>query len=270
MATGRSEARFETPPVRVQRLRPALGTWVAIEATAATDWGALRGLEAAYLAISQLGRMLHPARDGSDLARIHGAAPQTQVPVGVCTWKLLRLARRVHRLSEGVFDPCVPGRPGRLSDLILSPPGTSPPWVQCQVPLALDLGGIAKGYAIDMAIEALCAAGCRSGLVNAGGDLRVFGRSEPVLLRCSDGTCAPAALTDQALAVTDLDVDVTQRPAEHRGYYLRSGTPCPARRYAAVVAASAAVADALTKCVLLGEERCARRSLRAFGARQIA
>jgi FAD:protein FMN transferase len=257
MATGRLEARFEVPPVRVQRLRPALGTWVAIEATGATNQGALMGLEAAYLAILELGR-------------IRGAAPRTRVPVGVRTWELLRLARRVHRLSDGIFDPCVPGRPGRLSDLTLSPPGTSPPWVRTQVPLALDLGGIAKGYAIDIAIEALRIAGCRSGLVNAGGDLRVYGRSESVMLRYSDGTCAPVTLTDQALAVSDLDVDVTQRPAEHRGYYVRSGTPCPIRRYAAVVAASAAVADALTKCVLLAEERCANHSLRAFGARQIA
>jgi FAD:protein FMN transferase len=270
MATGRLEARFEVPPVRVQRLRPALGTWVAIEATGATNQGALMGLEAAYLAVLELGRTLHPERAGSDLARIRGAAPRTRVPVGVRTWELLRLARRVHRLSDGIFDPCVPGRPGRLSDLTLSPPGTSPPWVRTQVPLALDLGGIAKGYAIDIAIEALRSAGCRSGLVNAGGDLRVYGRSEPVMLRYSDGTCAPVTLTDQALAVSDLDVDVTQRPAEHRGYYVRSGTPCPIRRYAAVVAASAAVADALTKCVLLAEERCANHSLRAFGARQIA
>src|SRR5262252_1893182 len=269
MATGRSEARFEAPPVRLQRLRPALGTWVAIEVAAATDRGALEGLEAAYLAISQLERTLHPERDGSDLARIRGAAPETKVPVGVHTWELLCLARRVHRLSGGIFDPCVPGHPGRLSDLILSAPGTSFPWVLCRVPLALDLGGIAKGYAIDIAIEALRAAGCRSGLVNAGGDLRVYGRTEHVMLRYSDGTAAPVTLADQALAVSDLDVDAAQRPAEHRGYYLRSGSPCTARRYAAVVAASAAVADALTKCVLLGEDRCARRSLRAFGARQI-
>jgi thiamine biosynthesis lipoprotein len=242
---------------------------VAIEAAGATDRGALGGLEAAYLAISELERTLHPERDESDLARIRGAAPKTEVPVGVRTWELLRLARRVHRLSDGIFDPCVPGHPGRLSDLILSPPGTSSPWVRCQVPLALDLGGIAKGYAIDIAIEALRAAGCRSGLVNAGGDLRVYGRTEPVMLRYSDGTAAPLTLTNQALAVSDLDLDVARRPAEHRGYYLRSGSPCPARRYAAVVAASAAVADALTKCVLLGEDRCARRLLRAFGARQI-
>jgi thiamine biosynthesis lipoprotein len=269
MARARLKARFEVQPVRVRRLRQALGTWVAIEATATTDQEALRGLEAAYLTISELGRVLHPGREGSDLARIREAALCTQVPVRVRTWELLRLARRVHRLSDGIFDPCVPGLPGRLSDLTLSPPGTTP-WVRCQMPLALDLGGIAKGYAIDIGIEALRDAGCCSGLVNAGGDLRVYGRTEPVLLRYSDGTCAPVTLTDQALAVSDIDVDVAQRPAEHRGYYLRSGTPCPIRRYAAVVAASAAVADALTKCVLLGEERCVRRSLRAFGARQIA
>jgi thiamine biosynthesis lipoprotein len=247
-----------------------LGTWVAIEAMGVTHQGALMGLEAAYFAISELGRTLHPERAGSDLARIRGAAPKTRVPVGVRTWELLRLARRVHRLSDGIFDPCLPGRPGRLSDLILSPPGASPPWVRCQVPLALDLGGIAKGYAIDVDIEALRTAGCCSGLVNAGGDLRVYGRSEPVMLRYSDGTCRPLTLTDQALAVSDLDADVAQRPAEHRGYYLRSGARSPMRRYAAVVAASAAVADALTKCVLLAEERCANHSLRAFGARQIA
>jgi FAD:protein FMN transferase len=269
MARGRFKARFEAQPARVQRLRPALGTWVTIEATAATDREALEGLEAAYLAISELGRLLHPGREGSDLVRIRDAALNTQVPVRVRTWELLRLARRVHGLSDGIFDPCVPGRPGRLSDLTLSPPGTSP-WVRSQAPLAIDLGGIAKGYAIDIGIEALRDAGCCSGLVNAGGDLRVYGRTEPVLLRHSDGTCGPVSLTDQALAVSDIDVDVAQRPAEHLGYYLRSGALRPIRRYAAVVAASAAVADALTKCVLFAEERCARRSLRAFGARQIA
>jgi thiamine biosynthesis lipoprotein len=94
----------------------------------------------------------------------------------------------------------------------------------CRVPLALDLGGIAKGYAIDRAIEALRAAGCVSGLVNAGGDLRVYGRSEAVLLRRADGTCAPLTLTHAALAVTDLDVDARRRPTEHQGYY-RHGAP---------------------------------------------
>lgn len=40
----------------------------------------------------------------------------------------------------------------------------------------LDLGGVAKGYAVDRAIEVLRRAGVEGGLVEAGGDIRFFGR----------------------------------------------------------------------------------------------
>lgn len=39
----------------------------------------------------------------------------------------------------------------------------------------VDMGGIAKGYGIDRAVERMRAAGARGGLVEVGGDLRVFG-----------------------------------------------------------------------------------------------
>ncbi len=38
-----------------------------------------------------------------------------------------------------------------------------------------DLGGIAKGFAVDRAVKILKCAGRHAGIVNAGGDLRVFG-----------------------------------------------------------------------------------------------
>ena len=56
-------------------------------------------------------------------------------------------------------------------NLILTKPNT----VYSKVPLTLDLGGIAKGFAVDKAVEALKQCGATSGYVNAGGDLRVFG-----------------------------------------------------------------------------------------------
>ena len=40
----------------------------------------------------------------------------------------------------------------------------------------LDFGGIAKGYAVDQAVEALREHGVHQGMVNAGGDLRLLGR----------------------------------------------------------------------------------------------
>jgi FAD:protein FMN transferase len=255
--------------IRVQRLRPAMGTWLAIEARACTAEVPRRGVEAAYLAAGEVERQLHPYRQVSDLRRIHAAAPGERVPIGAMTWEVLRLARSVYDLSGGIFDPCLPSHPGRLCDLTLSEPGVESPWASCAVRVAVDLGGIAKGYAIDRAIEALRAAGCTSGMVNAGGDLRVFGRSETVLIRAREGKCVPLILKDEALGVSDLDADGARRPAEHKGYYDRSGPLLVTRRYAAVVAASAAIADALTKCALLARPQCATRTLRALKARLI-
>jgi len=247
-----------------------MGTWVSVEAAAESHEAALTGVEAAYRAVQQVERRLHPSREGSELRRVHTAPLHTPVPIEATTWQLLRLAQSVYALSEGIFDPCLPSQPGRLGDLRLSDPVSDSPWALCRVPLALDLGGIAKGYAIDCAIEALRAAGCEAGVVNAGGDLRIYGRSDTVLLRHCDGSCVPFALRDEALAVSDLGTDAGRRPAEHQGYYCRSGEMRKVRRYAAVVAASAAIADALTKCVLLGGERCAAHALRALGARRVA
>jgi thiamine biosynthesis lipoprotein len=246
-----------------------MGTSVAIEAAAATEALAVGGIEAAYQAIADAQWRLHPARDGSDLASLNSAAPRTPIPVADATWQLLRLTKTVHGLSDGAFDPCLPSRPGRLVDLALSPPGVRARSALCRMPLALDLGGIAKGYAIDRAIDALHVAGCVAGLVNAGGDLRVYGRSENVLLRRADRSCEPLTLKNAALAVTDLDVDAAQRPLEHQGYYHYSEVTFPAPRFAAIAAPSAAVADALTKCVLFAEPRCAERALHAFAARRV-
>jgi thiamine biosynthesis lipoprotein len=245
-----------------------MGTWVAVEATATTEAAALVAVESAFAAIVVAERLFHPYRPGSDLLHINSAPVQTRVPIQPSTWRVLKLSQVVYELSAGTFDPCLPMRPGRLCDLKLSARHEHPTWALCRVPLALDLGGIAKGYAIDCAIDALRAGGCSSGLVNAGGDLRVHGRSADLLLRHGDGRCTPVALTDEALAVSDLDAQ--RRPAEHRGYYCRIGTWRGASRFAAVVAARAAVADALTKCVLLAQERRTACTLRLLGARLAA
>jgi thiamine biosynthesis lipoprotein len=41
--------------------------------------------------------------------------------------------------------------------------------------MRVDLGGIAKGYAIDKAVEAMQKAGATGGMVDIGGDIRCFG-----------------------------------------------------------------------------------------------
>jgi FAD:protein FMN transferase len=222
---------------------------------------------------------MNPDRRGSDLVRLNSAVPGTRVPIHSSTWEVLRLAQRFHALTDGVFDPSLPVRPGRLCDLEVGPAagadrtltpaaadGGADAWAICHAPLTLDLGGIAKGYAVDQAVQALIAAGCGAGLVNAGGDLRVFGsHPAPLLLRHSDGSYEPIELANEALAVTD--GEIARAPSGHRGYYSRTTDAVTARREVAVVAGDAVTADALTKCALLCPPEQTARLLRACGAR---
>jgi FAD:protein FMN transferase len=259
-------------PFPSKRLRIALGTWVAIEARGAAGpgdpvAGETQAIDAAYAAISAVEARMHPTRPGSDLARINAAPLDTPIEVQPDTWQLLKLAQRLHRLTDGIFDPCLPTHTGRLQDLEIS---SKEPLLICHAPVQLDLGGIAKGHAIDQAIEKLTRLGCTSGLVNAGGDLRVFGdRQETIMLRRGAGTRAyfrPLDLANAALAVSDLDA--IDWPAEHQGYYSRVG-PTTSLRYAAVVAKDAVTADALTKCVLLCPIDTTDRVLRELEARSV-
>jgi FAD:protein FMN transferase len=257
-----------------------MGTWVVIEATADSQTVAAKAIEAAFAAFAEVERRMHPTRAGSDVARVNAAAPGVRTAIHTSTARVLSLALRLNELTQGVFDPCLPTKCGRLTDLQVSRSSCEAEfWVIAQAPLALDLGGIAKGYAIDCAVEALREAGCAAGGVNAGGDLRRFGaRPEIILLRRADRSYRPHLLENAALAVSDLDEP--RRPREHRGYYIRSvirsgGSACAdtvgaVHRHAAVLAGDAMSADALTKCVLLCAGESARRALASLGGRDLS
>ena len=60
---------------------------------------------------------------------------------------------------------------GQLAQFILDAIGR----VRFRRPLLIDFGGIAKGFAVDRAVEVLRRNRVMAGIVNAGGDLRVFG-----------------------------------------------------------------------------------------------
>src|SRR5471032_1720164 len=174
--------------VPVQRMRMGLGTWVVIEASACSATYALQGLEAAFARIRHVEQRMHPQREGSDLLRLRQAPAGKTVAIDPSTWEVLRFAQQLFELSRGVFDPCLPHSAGRLCDLELSTDADAP-WARARATLNIDCGGIAKGYAVDCALDALRAAGCTAGLVNAGGDLRVYGpQTQTVLLRRADGS----------------------------------------------------------------------------------
>jgi len=127
----------------------------------------------------------------------------------------------------------------------------------------VDLGGIAKGFAVDRAVEALKRAGVPSGAVNAGGDLRVFGlKSELVHLRCPDEPMQPAGaikLHERALATSGIYFAQKRRGRAVVSSLLDGRTCRSSRKVISVsVAASACmIADALTKIAFVLREKSA-------------
>jgi FAD:protein FMN transferase len=244
----------------VARLRPALGTLVSLEARASDQTLAEGAVAAAYEAIRAAERRLHPTKPGSELARLNRAEPGRRLPAHPSTVAILGLCRELHRASSGRFDPALPGQ-GSVMDWLPAPGAVIVRRRAC-----IDLGGIAKGFAVDLAIEAMRRAGAVSGLVNAGGDLRVFGpRAWPIWLRNGPGAARELLLQDCALAARD--PGAVHHPPEHRGYYA-GGRHCAGPRSApvAVLAPRAAIADALTKVLMQASPALAGAILARFRA----
>lgn len=234
----------------IRRARPLLGTFVEITALGRDAARLERAVSCAFFAIERLQARLNVHDPASEVSRLNRSAHRRSVPVSGDTWRLLRAAKRLSLLSAGAFDVTAPHARGGgdFRDIALLPGRR----VRFARRLRIDLGGIAKGYCVDRAVTALKRAGVRSGLVNAGGDLRAFGaRAYPLQLR---HPADPHALLPWG-RIRDAAVATSARYRTGRDRCAgalvdgRGGTPIGAGVSVSVRAAHAWVADALTKVV---------------------
>ena len=226
-----------------------MGSFATIELGALADAEARIAMSAAFAIIDSIEAQMHPVRDGSDLARLNDAPRTGAVKVGRSTFEVLTLAKQIAAASHGLFDPCLPAGGGDFDDVEL----VSDCVVLCRRPVMLDLGGIAKGYAVDQALHCLREHGCENALVNIGGDIGAFGTAaQPIGLRLR-GQIVGYELCNGAVAISD--AGNKDSPGEHRGYYSRIDQRPLRRTLAAVLAPGAAVADALTKCAMYCDEK---------------
>src|SRR5262249_46473507 len=124
-------------------------------------------------------RWMSRYRPDSDVSQLNDAAPGVWVGVHAHTRRVLRAAQKLYRDSDGVFDIRCAGSADHRPALRFR--GTS---VSKTGPWTIDLGGIAKGYAVDLAvsrIQRLSRGHSISGIVNAGGDLRRWGPVWPAI-----------------------------------------------------------------------------------------
>ncbi len=234
----------------MRRSQPWLGTLVEITARHHDTTITSRAIDAGFAAIARVHRAMSPQIAGSDVDRIDRAA--VNEPVNVCdaTWQVLRIADDLHRRSAGLFDCAVTTSGVRASqrNLDLSQERE----VIKRRPLKIDLGGIAKGFAVDAALHALRDVGAVGGCINAGGDIAAFGEAVAIDVR---DPLEPGIrhrlveLRDFAIATSSIEENnalLTGRYAHDvdRRAFDRGASIC-------VLAPRCVVADALTKVVAL-------------------
>lgn len=234
-----------------------LGTLVEIDA----DNGS--AVDLAFATVERVHRLMSAHEPDSELSRINRDAHRRPVAVSDWTAAVIQSALDWSRASDGRFDVVRAGRlalaSGRLPRHAGQPEPDEADWttvgvaggaVKLDTPACLDLGGIAKGFAIDRAIETLHAAGASRGLVIAGGDMRGFG-DEPwpvsVVDPLSRRPLLMINLLDMALATS---AGVVDEDGSLSFDHLPGGDP----RWVSVTvrSPSARDADALTKIAWSG------------------
>jgi thiamine biosynthesis lipoprotein len=204
-------------------------------------------------------------RRDSLLSRINRCAFEAPVRVGADTFELLAEALEVWRATSGAFDPALAphmraaglqensvlqdqqpcSNAPSASSIHLDAEGQSVRFIDPGV--ALDLGAIAKGHALDLAAECLREAGVDCALLH-GGTSAVIAlgmppdtRGWPIALESKSGPMVH--LCDRALALSSAAGKVSRNGL---GHILdpRTGRGVPTDRAALVLASSARSADA--------------------------
>ena len=182
------------PAVPVEGYHVAMGTVVRV-ALFLDEKRARPLFERAWGLIDRLDSTLTHHGGASEVVRLHGAAPGQPVDLSEELEQVLSPALELARRTDGAFDPVL----GALTKLWGFPEARRPPpraaidsaLASCgyghvrldrgrlildRPGLRLDLGGAAKGHVVDRTVALLQSAGVAAGVVEAGGDLRFWGR----------------------------------------------------------------------------------------------
>jgi thiamine biosynthesis lipoprotein len=130
--------------------------------------------------------------------------------------------------------------------------------------VSLDLGGIAKGYALDRAQTAAREAGAEAGIIDLGGNIVSFGEQAAGQIAIQhplipDGILGSIPLRERAIATSGGYEKYVTIDGRRYGHILdpRTGRPTRDVESVTVVAESGMTADALsTACFVLGPEAC--------------
>jgi thiamine biosynthesis lipoprotein len=253
----------------VRRRFRAMGTEMELVLDAPARSEAFGAITAAESELRRLERLLSRFDPGSELSQLNR---DRATRVGPELLELVELALSARERTGGRFDPTVhdalvaAGYDRSFQELSARSPSELPSPVRCagriridretsaielERGVHLDLGGIAKGYAADRAAATLAAVGpC---LVDAGGDIAVFGRPWPIGVETGDGTLT-LELDRGAVATSGRDRRRWTHGGEEQHHLIDPATGRPAAvdlLRVTVVAGTAVEAEVTAKALFL-------------------
>jgi len=253
----------------IERAQAWLGTLVSIRVEGLSEMEAHRAINLAFADIATVHRLMSFHDPASEVSRLNREAALHPIAVHPWTYSVLAEAQRLSRASDGCFDisvaselvdwgmlpaPCATQtrpRGGSWCEIELLPANR----VAFGCPLWIDLGGIAKGFAVDRATERLRDCGALHTVVNAGGDIRIEGSNTELI-------CLGAGLSTEGMPVLELTngsaagsygaFQQNRRGEGVCGPHVDGSCrkPAPIGRFVCVAAEQCIVADALTKVVI--------------------
>jgi FAD:protein FMN transferase len=232
-------------------------------------------IDAAFDEIAVVHRLMSFHEAKSDVSRLNHARIGNPVEIDERTYEVLSTALAFSDESDGAFDVTIgahlveagflpksagfgsPDLDSSFRDIVMLRDNR----VMRRKAAIVDLGGIAKGYAVDRAIGVLQKIGVRNAIVNAGGDLRMFGAPRPVHIRHPEdaskaffvGMLADVAVAGSSGVYARTNIERVSDPlVDPRRRVLRSW-----KQGITVMAPNCMTADALTKVVRLAPCRAA-------------
>lgn len=276
----RGRGRAPSPGGWCQRDEAIMGTAIHVELWCDDARQGEAAADAVIAEMHRIDRAMSPYRGDSELSLVNREAARRPVRLSDELFDLLAASMRFSALSGGAFDVTY-AAVGRLydyragvrpSEAALAQARLAVGWRHLQLDAAartlrfghpgtcIDLGGFAKGHAVDNAARILAARGIRHAIVSAGGDSRLLGD------RC--GRPWTIAIRDprrpgEVVAVLPLEETAISTSGDYERYFEVDGVRChhlldpqtgrspDAIRSVTILAADGLTTEALSKTVFV-------------------
>jgi FAD:protein FMN transferase len=172
-----------------------MGTRIAVEIWHQDKVLAQQCSDKVYAEMRRIDFLMSPFKSKSELSKVNQLAAKQAVKITDELFDLIKFSLTVSEASAGAFDvtfasvgylydyrqkkkPSVVEISNKLKfinyrNIILNEKNNSIRFTHDG--MRIDLGGIAKGYAVDQSIDVIKSCGIKNGLVSAGGDSRILG-----------------------------------------------------------------------------------------------